>query len=109
MLGEELDVQVARSTRGFGEGATGVTPVRVGFVQGRVLSRFGDVFGASVNLAARLTDIAEPSSVLTDEPTAALLASDRRFALEPQPARELAGLGLITAVRIKEAEVVAAE
>ena len=102
-LGKELDVAAVRSTGGLAEGARGVTPVRVGFVQGRVLSRFGDVFGASVNVAARLTDIAEPSTVLTDETTAALLAGDPRFVLEPQPARELAGLGLIAPVRVTPA------
>ena len=31
----------------------GVTPVRDGFVWGRILSRFGDVFGRPVNIAAR--------------------------------------------------------
>lgn len=104
VLGRELDVEAERATGGLAEGARGVTPVRVGFVQGRVLSRFGDVFGASVNVAARLTDVAEPSTVLTDEATAALLARDRSFELEPLPARELAGLGLIVPVRVSDAE-----
>lgn len=100
VLGRELDVDAERAAGGMAEGARGVTPVRVGFVQGRVLSRFGDVFGASVNVAARLTDIAEPSTVLTDQATAALLATDPRFALTPQPARDLAGLGSIAPVRV---------
>jgi adenylate cyclase len=95
-LGAELDAEAALQAAGLAEAARGETPVRVGFVQGRVLSRFGDVFGASVNVAARLTDIAEPSTVLTDEVTAALLAADPRYRLEPQEPRELAGLGTIT-------------
>ena len=103
VLGSELDVVAERVAGGLAEGARGVTPVRVGFVQGRVLSRFGDVFGASVNVAARLTDIAMPSTVLTDQTTAALLARDARFVLEPQPARQLAGLGLVAPVRVSEA------
>jgi len=85
------------------QGAHGVTPVRVGFVQGRVLSRFGDVFGASVNVAARLTDVAEPSTVLTDQATAALLEGDPRYVLLAQPARDLAGLGTIEPVRVSAA------
>ncbi|QTE28775.1 adenylate/guanylate cyclase domain-containing protein [Pengzhenrongella sicca] len=101
VLGTELDVAAERTAGGLAEGARGVTPVRVGFVQGRVLSRFGDVFGASVNLAARLTDIAEPSTVLTDETTAALLAASGRFRLAPQPVRDLAGLGAISPVRVE--------
>lgn len=103
VLGRELDVDAERGAGGLAEGARGVTPVRVGFVQGRVLSRFGDVFGASVNIAARLTDIAEPSTVLTDTATAALLRRDARFVLAEQPARELAGLGSIAPVRVTAA------
>ncbi|NMR19927.1 adenylate/guanylate cyclase domain-containing protein [Cellulomonas fimi] len=103
VLGEELDVEAERAVGGLAEGARGVTPVRVGFVQGRVLSRFGDVFGPSVNVAARLTDIAEPSTVLTDPQTATLLRGDPRYVLEPQPSRELAGLGSVAPVRVRAA------
>lgn len=102
-LGGELDVAGGGEHSGRADGHRGVTPVRVGFVQGRVLSRFGDVFGASVNVAARLTDIALPSTVLTDESTAALLAGDDRFRLEPQPPRELSGLGTIAPVLVRAA------
>ncbi|GAA2727104.1 adenylate/guanylate cyclase domain-containing protein [Cellulomonas aerilata] len=102
-LGGELEVQARSEEGGLTEGHRGVTPVRVGFVQGRVLSRFGDVFGASVNVAARLTDIAEPSTVLTDPSTAELLAGDSRFVLEPQPPRELQGLGSIAPVLVRQA------
>lgn len=56
-------------------GTHAATPVRVSLVWGRVLSRFGDVFGPSVNLAARLTDVADPGTVLVDAATAALLAA----------------------------------
>lgn len=80
-------------------GPTTPTPVRVGFVWGRVLSRFGDVYGPSVNVAARLTDEAAPGAVLTDPPTAALLA-EAGFVLEPQPERDVAGLGAIQPYRL---------
>jgi adenylate cyclase len=102
-LGGELDVELEHATGGLAEGARGVTPVRVGFVWGRVLSRFGDVFGPSVNLAARLTDIADPSAVLTDTATAELLEGDARFVVEPQPERELAGIGPIAPVLLRSA------
>ena len=90
-LGKELDVDRETTTGGLFEGARGVTPVRVGLVWGRVLSRFGDVFGPDVNLAARLTDIADPSTVLVDESTAQVLSGDPRFVLEPRPARRPGG------------------
>lgn len=78
-------------------------PVRVGVTWGRLLSRFGDVFGPIVNIAARLTDVAEPGTVLVDPPTAALLQSNPRFTLHPLPGRDLAGLGTMAPVQIREA------
>ncbi len=48
--------------------------VRVGQAYGPVLARLGDVFGATVNLASRLTSISRPSRVLIDADLAALLA-----------------------------------
>jgi adenylate cyclase len=83
-------------------GAETPTPVRVGFVWGRVLSRFGDVFGAPVNTAARLTEEAAPGTVLVDEATAALLAGDG-LALEPLAAREVDGLGALSPVQVRRA------
>ncbi|WP_448059489.1 adenylate/guanylate cyclase domain-containing protein [Cellulomonas hominis] len=97
-LGGDLDVERERDPGGLAEGARGVTPVRVSMVWGRVLSRFGDVFGPPVNLAARLTDIAEPSTVLVDPATAALLTHDPRYTLTAQPERDLAGIGPIAPV-----------
>lgn len=103
-FGDSLDVAAARSTGGLAEGARGVTPVRVGLVWGRVLSRFGDVFGPSVNLAARLTDVAEPSTVLVDAATAQVLGGDPRFRLTEQPVRDLSGLGPTASFRLSRAD-----
>lgn len=75
-------------------------PVRVSLVWGRVLSRFGDVFGPSVNLASRLTDQAAPSTVLMDQVTAHRLVNNPRFAQTTLEPREVAGLGVLTPVRL---------
>ncbi|WP_028656983.1 adenylate/guanylate cyclase domain-containing protein [Nocardioides sp. J54] len=40
--------------------------VRAGVAYGEVVTRLGDVFGPVVNIAARLTSVARPSSVLVD-------------------------------------------
>ncbi|MCR1781238.1 adenylate/guanylate cyclase domain-containing protein [Nocardioides carbamazepini] len=40
--------------------------VRAGIAYGEVVTRLGDVFGPVVNIAARLTSVARPSSVLID-------------------------------------------
>jgi adenylate cyclase len=79
-------------------GPDSASPVRVGLVWGRLLSRFGDVFGPSVNLAARLTDEAGPGRVLLDEVTARRLGEEGGFVLEPLPEREVAGLGSLRPV-----------
>jgi adenylate cyclase len=41
--------------------------VRAGMAYGDVVSRLGDVFGPTVNIASRLTSIARPGSVLVDQ------------------------------------------
>ncbi|GAA4529770.1 adenylate/guanylate cyclase domain-containing protein [Amycolatopsis samaneae] len=55
--------------------------VRAGMASGRILSRYGDVYGSVVNLAARLTSIARPGTILIDKQ----LASE----LEDEPAYEV--------------------
>ncbi|MEH3067607.1 MAG: adenylate/guanylate cyclase domain-containing protein [Aeromicrobium erythreum] len=47
--------------------------VRVGLAHGPVLARLGDVFGSTVNIAARLTSVARPARVLVDAELAELL------------------------------------
>ncbi len=41
-------------------------PVRVGLAYGQLVTRLGDVYGVPVNLAARLTSLARPGTVLVD-------------------------------------------
>lgn len=50
--------------------------VRVGLAHGPVLARLGDVFGSTVNIAARLTSVARPARVLVDADLAELLDHD---------------------------------
>ncbi|MDO5493137.1 MAG: adenylate/guanylate cyclase domain-containing protein [Nesterenkonia sp.] len=61
-------------------------------VWGRVLSRMGDIYGPTVNLAARLTALADPGSVLVDTVTAETLDEDD-YMLVPQPPRMVRGFG----------------
>jgi len=44
--------------------------LRIGLATGAVLTRGGDVFGSTVNLAARLVELAVPGQVLADPVTA---------------------------------------
>jgi adenylate cyclase len=53
--------------------------VRAGMAYGDMVARLGDVLGPTVNIAARLTSVARPSSVLIDEGAKDALADDQRF------------------------------
>lgn len=68
---------------------------RVSVVWGRVLSRLGDIYGPTVNLASRLTSLADPGTVLVDAMTAMALEGDERFVLVPQPPQMVRGFGEI--------------
>lgn len=77
--------------------------VRVGMACGRVLSRLGDVFGTTVNRAARLTSVARPGTVLVDDRIATELATGSGFEMTALPARELHGLGPVTPWTLRRA------
>ncbi|WP_142111410.1 adenylate/guanylate cyclase domain-containing protein [Rarobacter incanus] len=70
--------------------------VRISLVWGRVLSRFGDVFGPSVNLASRLVSIAQPGRVYIDEATVTALRPFGKFTTVRHEPKSVTGLGLIT-------------
>ncbi|NEC69321.1 adenylate/guanylate cyclase domain-containing protein [Streptomyces sp. SID9727] len=57
--------------------------VRTGLAHGPVIGRFGDVYGEAVNMAARLTAVARPASVLVNTALAGELAGVAAFALRP--------------------------
>jgi len=69
--------------------------VRVGVAYGSVVSRLGDVFGQTVNTAARLTPMAHPGHVLVDGALAKALASQPGFTLTPMRRRTLRGVGTV--------------
>jgi adenylate cyclase len=66
-------------------------PLRGGLAFGRTLVREGDYFGPTVNLAARLTDLARPWKVLADESLEAVLAE--RFTVQAIRPVHVRGLG----------------
>jgi adenylate cyclase len=65
--------------------------LRVGLAMGQVLSRFGDVYGTVVNLAARLTTLARPGSVLVDRELAAELRDDPAYQLRQRRSAAVRG------------------
>lgn len=57
--------------------------LRIGLHAGPVVERDGDLFGDTVNLAARLCDLASRGQVVLDEATAAQLGADQASLLHP--------------------------
>jgi adenylate cyclase len=53
--------------------------VRAGLASGRILNRFGDVYGSVVNLASRLTSVARPGTILVDKELAAELEAEPSY------------------------------
>ena len=66
-------------------------PVRVGLARGAVVGLFGDYYGETVNLAARLVAVADPSSALASDGVRRAAADAFRF--EPEPVHTLKGFG----------------
>ena len=85
--------RIARALRQASDDDDLLPRMRVGLSTGRVLARLGDVYGTTVNRAARLTNVCEAGEVLIDEPTADALRHNPEFALRAHEPVELAGLG----------------
>lgn len=73
---------------------------RVGFSWGKVLSRLGDIFGSTVNLAARLTSIGEPGTVTTDWETSTVIAQTEDYEFTDRRTVSLQGLGDVSVVNM---------
>jgi class 3 adenylate cyclase/YHS domain-containing protein len=96
-IGDAVMIRVCRAgpavelaVRLIGEvgGRHGTLAVRVGAHTGRAVERGGDWYGAAVNLAARVADVAERGQLLmTDTTRAAAGDTTRGFVLEPRPPR----------------------
>ncbi len=64
-------------------------PVRVGLAEGAIVGLFGDYYGETVNLAARLVGLADASIAVVSDSVRTAAAADFRF--EREPARDLKG------------------
>lgn len=74
-----------------------------GVAFGTVLSREGDYYGAVVNLASRLTELALPGTVLVSGEIATTLIDDARFSLRRLSRRRVRGIGRIDIYRVEVA------
>lgn len=79
--------------------------VRVGLAHGKVVSRLGDVFGTTVNRAARLTAVAPSGKVLIDDALTDLVAQVPDVSTVRQRTRSLRGVGVVTPSLLQRAIV----
>ncbi|MBA8954598.1 adenylate/guanylate cyclase domain-containing protein [Actinomadura namibiensis] len=90
-IGGEIALAVAEAI----QDETEVPDVRVGAAYGPVLPLMGDVFGTTVNLAARLTSLARPGAVVVDTELATALRDEPGFEATKIVKRPVQGLGII--------------
>jgi adenylate cyclase len=77
--------------------------LRIGLAAGAVVTRLGDVFGSTVNIASRLTSLSRPGWILVDRQMAEDLAADPRFVLRPRRPESVRGFGHLRQWRLQAA------
>ena len=112
MIGDEV-LFVADSARDGAEIALALTErasadatlpdVRAGLASGRILSRFGDVYGSVVNLASRLTSIARPGTILIDRELATELRSAPGYVVRPRRSASVRGYARLRPFALRRA------
>jgi adenylate cyclase len=81
-----LELEQLPVSRGHGLG------VRIGFIAGEVVESNGDIFGDTVNIAARLCQIASATSAMTSQETAAMIDLTHADRMRPLPPRRIKGV-----------------
>jgi adenylate cyclase len=79
-------------------------PLRVGLAAGPVVSRLGDVYGSTVNIASRLTSTCRPGWVLIDRVMADELHGDPRYVLKPRRPESVRGFHHLRTWRLRRAD-----
>jgi adenylate cyclase len=77
--------------------------LRAGLAYGTIVSRLGDVYGSTVNIASRLTSIARPGWVLVDRQLHDELVDDPRFYLKSRRPESVRGFHHLHPWRLRRA------
>jgi adenylate cyclase len=113
MIGDEVlfvadDVangaEIALSLLERAESDEQLPPLRAGLAYGRVLNRFGDIYGSVVNLASRLTSVARPGTVLIDRELADALDGDPNFVVRHRRPTSVRGYARLRPSVLRRAE-----
>lgn len=78
--------------------------LRIGVAAGPVVSRLGDVFGSTVNIASRLTSLSRPGWVLVDRIMADALGESPDFALKSRRPESVRGYHRLYHWRLRRPE-----
>ena len=70
--------------------------VRIGLELGAVINHAGDVFGDTVNLASRLTSMAQPNEIMVGPVLANALGLNSSYRLADNPPAKIRGYGVVT-------------
>jgi adenylate cyclase len=82
----------------------GMPQMRAGLAYGPVVSRLGDVYGSTVNIASRLTSLSRPGWVLVDREMHDRLAGDERFHLKSRRPEAVRGFHHLRPWRLRRTE-----
>jgi adenylate cyclase len=77
--------------------------LRCGLAYGPVVSRLGDVYGSTVNIASRLTSISRPGWILVDREMHDQLVDDARFHLRSRRPESVRGFSHLHPWRLRRA------
>lgn len=112
MLGDEVlfvadsptdGAEIALTLLERAERMGGVPPLRAGLAFGRVLSRYGDVYGSVVNIASRLTSVARPGTVLVDRELTEALTDEPAFSVRPRRPTSVRGYARLRSSTLRRA------
>jgi adenylate cyclase len=112
MLGDEVlfvadsptdAAEIALTLLERADAAEGVPTLRAGLALGRVLNRFGDVYGSVVNIASRLASIARPGTVLVDRELADTLADAAGYTIRHRRPTSVRGYARLRSASLRRA------
>jgi adenylate cyclase len=83
--------------------AAGLPDGHIGVAEGPLIQRDGDVFGRTVNLAARIADVTPSGRVYLPASSVTPSIASLELVLEPVEAAELQGIGRVALVRVGRA------
>jgi adenylate cyclase len=101
---EREAAEIALDLQEAAEADERIPPLRIGLAAGPVVSRLGDVYGSTVNIASRLTSLCRPGWILVDRVMSEALAADPAFDLKSRRPESVRGFHHLYQWRLKRKE-----